>query len=71
MFNTLDDFQEGRIVYEAEKPRVWQENISGQKKLWNNPDKKFCLLREEIKNHVGIIVLFYSDYYDCHKENNS
>jgi hypothetical protein len=35
-----DDFQEGRLVYEAEKPRVRQEKIFGQKKLWNNSNKK-------------------------------
>jgi hypothetical protein len=38
--NFSDDFQEGRLVYEAEKPRVRQDKIFGQKKLWNNPEKK-------------------------------
>ena len=39
-YNFSDDFQEGRLGYEAEKPRIRQEMIFGQKKLWNNSNKK-------------------------------
>ena len=40
-YNFLGDFQEGRLVYEAEKPRVRQEKIFGQKKLWNKKTSSY------------------------------